>query len=105
MDALQWMGAVRMRVQSADKNITIIYTTPVHQLTSWEAKSCMSVRNKSIIKTFLTSNLCFQLKYNSIIHKNTYSSKKTKKTNKKKVKERNAQTKQRLQTKNSPKQL
>ncbi len=29
-----WMGAVRMRVQTADKNITIIHTTPVHQLTS-----------------------------------------------------------------------
>ncbi len=25
MDALQWMGAVRMRVQTADKNITIIH--------------------------------------------------------------------------------
>ncbi len=32
MDALQWMGAVRMRVQTADKNISIIYTTPVHQV-------------------------------------------------------------------------
>jgi len=26
MDPLQWMGAVRMKVQTADKNITIIYT-------------------------------------------------------------------------------
>ncbi len=50
MDALQWMGAVRMRVQTADKNITIINTTPVHQLTSGEDKSW----NKSIIKMFLT---------------------------------------------------
>ncbi len=25
MDHLQWMGAVRMRVQTADKNITIIH--------------------------------------------------------------------------------
>jgi len=33
------MGAVRMRVQTADKNNTIIHTTPVHQLTSCEAKS------------------------------------------------------------------
>ncbi len=48
MDALQWMGAVRMRVQTADKNITIIHTTPVHQLTSWEDKRCVFVRNKSI---------------------------------------------------------
>ncbi len=64
MDPLQWMGAVRMRVQTADKNITI-HTTPVHQLTSWEDKNCMFVRNKSIIKTFLTSNCCFWLKYKS----------------------------------------
>ncbi len=28
------MGAVRTRVQTADKNIAIIHTTPVHQLTS-----------------------------------------------------------------------
>ncbi len=39
MDPLQWMGAVRMRVQTADKNITIIHTTPVHHLTSGEVKS------------------------------------------------------------------
>ncbi len=44
INALQWMGAVRMRVQTADKNITMIHTTPVHQLMSWEDK-----RNKSII--------------------------------------------------------
>ncbi len=50
MDALQWMGAVRMRVQTSDKNITIIHTTPVHQLTSGEDKSW----NKSSIKMFLT---------------------------------------------------
>ncbi len=63
MDALQWMGAVRMRVQTADKNITIIHTTPVHQLTSGEDKSW----NKSIIKTFSIE---------SIIHNNTSSSEK-----------------------------
>ncbi len=34
------MGAVRMRVQTADKNITIIHTTPVHQLISCEAHVC-----------------------------------------------------------------
>ena len=33
------MGAVRMRVQTADKNITIIHSTPVHQLTSGEDKN------------------------------------------------------------------
>ncbi len=52
MDALQWMGAVRMRVQTADKNIIIIHTTPVHQLTSGEDKSW----NKSSIKMFLIHN-------------------------------------------------
>ncbi len=45
MDSLQWMGAIRMRVQTADKNITIIHTTPVHQSVPCEAKSCVSVRN------------------------------------------------------------
>ncbi len=44
MDALQWMGAIRMRVQTADKNITIIHTTPVHQLMSYKAESCVFVR-------------------------------------------------------------
>ncbi len=38
MDPLQWMGAVRMRVQTADKNITIIHTSSVDQLTSCEVK-------------------------------------------------------------------
>ncbi len=46
------MGAVRMRVQTADKNITIIHTTPVHQLTSWEDRRFVFIRNKSIIKTY-----------------------------------------------------
>ncbi len=46
------------------KNITINHTTPVHQLTSWEDKTCVFVRNKSI-KTYLISN---RLKYESIIH-------------------------------------
>ncbi len=35
----QWMGAVRMEAKTADKNITIIHTTPVTQLTSWSEKS------------------------------------------------------------------
>ncbi len=74
MDPLQWMGAVRMRVQTADKNITVIHTTPVHQLMSCEAKSCVFV-NKSI-KTFLTSNYCFWPKYEFIIHNNFSSSEK-----------------------------
>ncbi len=53
MDPLQWMGAARMRVQTADKNITIIHTTPVHKLTSCEVKSYMFlIKLKSIIRTF-----------------------------------------------------
>ncbi len=39
IDPLQWMGAVRMRTQTADKNITIIHITPVHQLMSCEVKN------------------------------------------------------------------
>ncbi len=41
MDAQQWMGAVRMKVQTADKNIN----NP-----AWKVKICVFVRNKSIIK-------------------------------------------------------
>ncbi len=95
MDPLQWMGAVRMRVQTADKNITIIHTTPVHQLTSWEVKSCVFVRNKSI-KTFLTSNRCFWPKCESIIHNIAFSSEKVVWSE---SGEKSAQTKHRLQTK------
>ncbi len=40
MDPLQWMGAVRMGVQTYNKNITIIHTTPVHHLTLWSVKLC-----------------------------------------------------------------
>ncbi len=40
------MGAVRMRVQTADKNITIIHMTPVYQLTSCEVKSGTFFVNK-----------------------------------------------------------
>ncbi len=53
MDPLQWMGAVRVKVQTADKNNTVIHTTPVLQLMPL-AKSCVFVRNKSLIKMFLT---------------------------------------------------
>jgi len=55
LDPLQCMGAVRMRVQTADKNITIIHITPFRQLTSCEAKSCVFVRNRSIITVFWLS--------------------------------------------------
>ncbi len=48
MDPLEWMAVIRMRVQTADKNISIIHTTTVDQLTSWEVKSCIFAMNKSI---------------------------------------------------------
>ncbi len=72
MDALQWMGAVRMRVQTADKNITIMHTTPVHQLPSWEDKSW----NKSIIKTLLNLNCCIWLQYEFSLLYNAFASEK-----------------------------
>ncbi len=74
VDALQWMGAVRMRVQTADKNITIIHTTPVHQLTSWEDKRCMFVKNKSII---IRHFLHFNVQLKSSVYNYTSSSKKS----------------------------
>ncbi len=50
------MGAVRMRVQTADKkhhnNAQVIHMTPVYQLKSFDVKSCVFVRNEFIIKTF-----------------------------------------------------
>ncbi len=58
-----WMGAVRMRVQTADNNITIIHNTPVHQLMSWEHK-----RKKYF-------NFKLLLKYESIIHNASCSKK------------------------------
>ncbi len=51
MDPLQWMGAVRMRVQTADENITIIHTTPC------DVKSGLFVRNKPIIKAYFNYKL------------------------------------------------
>ncbi len=65
MDALQWMGAVRMRIQTADKNI---HTSPVHQSTSCETETCMFGRNKSTIKTCLTSN------HHLLVHNPYYAS-------------------------------
>uniref|UniRef100_A0A672SRP2 Diacylglycerol kinase n=1 Tax=Sinocyclocheilus grahami TaxID=75366 RepID=A0A672SRP2_SINGR len=44
------MGAVRMRVQTADKNITIIHTTPVHQFTSGEEKIEKQNQTLTILK-------------------------------------------------------
>ncbi len=53
MDPLQWMGD-----KKHDRN-----PLPVHQLKSYEVKSCVFVVNKSISKTFLTSNRCFWLNF------------------------------------------
>ncbi len=50
MDPLQWMGAVRMRVQTAVTNITIIHTTPVLQLTSCAVKRCVFVINNASLR-------------------------------------------------------
>ncbi len=70
MDPLRWMGAVRMRVLTADKNIPINHNmTPVYQLTSCEVKICMFVRNKPIIREFFISD-------ESSIHNIAFSSEK-----------------------------
>ncbi len=60
---MQWMGAIKIRVQTADKS-----TTPVHQLMSYEAKCYAFVTNQFTSKTFLTSNCGLGLKYESSIH-------------------------------------
>ncbi len=57
VNPLQWMGAVRMSVQTTDKkyhnNPQVIQTTPCQQLTPGEVKNCLSViKNKSIIEAF-----------------------------------------------------
>ncbi len=44
---MEWMGAVRMRAQTADKNITPLHSSPSAN-SLWREKLC--VRNKSIIK-------------------------------------------------------
>ncbi len=55
MDALQWMGAVRMKVQTADKkhhnNPQVIHTSPSINVL-WSEKVCVIINN-SIIKMFL----------------------------------------------------
>ncbi len=62
MDPLQWMGAVRMRVQTADKT-TIIHTTAVPQLMSCEVKRCVCPS----WRFFLTQIRYIWVKYNSNI--------------------------------------
>ncbi len=73
MDPLQWMGAIRMRVQTADKNITTIH------LKSSMVKICVCVfvRNVYIIKMFYNIyNIASGLKKEPIIHNNSSSGEK-----------------------------
>ncbi len=61
MDPLQWMGAVRMRVQTVDKNITI------YQLMYCETKRLhQSIHEK--IDHILTLKLCFWQRHKSSVH-------------------------------------
>ncbi len=62
----------------------------------------MFVRNKSIIKEFLTSNTCVWLKYESIIHNIAFSSEKAVLSE---SLEKHAQIKHRLQAKKSSKHM
>ncbi len=52
----EWVPSEWESKQLKKNNPQVIHTTPVHKLTSYEAKSCVFVRNKSTIKTFLASN-------------------------------------------------
>ncbi len=69
------MGAVRMRakqlIEKNHNNPPVIHTTPVHQLTSCEVKSCVFGRNKSIINAL---KHYFHLKYKSSVHNIAFSS-------------------------------
>ncbi len=78
MDPLQWNGLPSewesKQLIKHHNNPQVIHTTPVHQFMFWEVKAVF-LRNKSIIKTvfFSTSNHCFRLKYESMIHNNPSS--------------------------------
>ncbi len=75
---LQWMGAVRMRVQTTDENITIIHNlTPVHQLMSCEVKSYMFKINKSIIKMFYCNFKPVLLAKTRVLHSIVFSREKS----------------------------
>ncbi len=69
MDPLQWMGAVRMRDQTADKNITIIHKYSTYSSPSINVlrREKLRVCKKQIHQDILTSIHCFRLKYESII--------------------------------------
>ncbi len=66
------MGAVKMRVQIADKCITMIHKTPVHYVLGRE-KLCVCKKQEHH-QSVLTLNCCFKLK--SIIHNSSSSSEK-----------------------------
>ncbi len=68
MDLVLWMGAVRMRVQTSDKNITVIHTTQIHQLISCKVKSCVFARN--IHQDAVTVNIASC--QNTTIHNNLF---------------------------------
>ncbi len=74
MDPLQWMGAVRMTVQTADKNSTItpISSSSINILSSKKLHVC---KKQIHYWGTLTLNCCFWPKYHSIIH-NVYFSEK-----------------------------
>ncbi len=75
MDPLQWMGAVKMRVQTAHKNITIINqinphdSTPSINVRLSELSEKLCVCNKQIHhKVVLILNRHFWPQYKSVIH-------------------------------------
>ncbi len=74
MDPLQWMGAVRMTVQTADKNGTI---TPISSssINMWSSKKLHICKKQIHYWGILMLNCCFWPKYHSISH-NVYFSKK-----------------------------
>ncbi len=58
MDPLQWMGAVRMRVQTTDKNIT--KSNPHDSSASinvlWSEKLCVSKKEESSVNNIVFSS-------------------------------------------------
>ncbi len=76
MDPLQWMGAVRLRVQTADKNITMIhkYSTQLRS-NNWcpvKLKAARLQETNPILRHFLIENCRFWTKCKFIIHNNAY---------------------------------
>ncbi len=69
MDPLQWMGAVRMRVQTADKNITIqihmTYSPSVNVL--WNEKLAVC-KKQSIFNRLFNSLTGFNVFFSEKVH-------------------------------------